>query len=36
MKEMIPEIYRKEENELLVTAGFFLGFYTMLFLDTML
>ncbi len=36
VKEMIPEIYRKEENELLVTAGFFLGFYTMLFLDTML
>jgi len=36
IKEMVPEIYKKEENELLVTAGFFLGFYTMLFLDSML
>ncbi|ALV63716.1 Zinc transporter, ZIP family [Thermococcus sp. 2319x1] len=36
VKEMIPEIYKHEENELLVTAGFFLGFYVMLFLDSML
>ncbi len=36
VKEMIPEIYREEENEMIVTAGFFLGFYTMLFLDSML
>ena len=36
IKEMIPEIYKKEENELIVTVGFFLGFYTMLFLDSML
>ncbi|RLF88285.1 ZIP family metal transporter, partial [Thermococci archaeon] len=36
VKEMIPEIYRKEENETLITLGFFLGFYVMLFLDSML
>lgn len=36
IKEMIPEIYKREENELLVTIGFFLGFYIMLFLDSML
>lgn len=36
VKEMIPEIYKHEKNELLVTAGFFLGFYIMLFLDSML
>ncbi len=36
VKEMIPEIYRKEENELLITLGFFAGFYVMLFLDSML
>ena len=36
VKEMIPEIYRHEKNELIVTAGFFLGFYVMLFLDSML
>ncbi|HIP89425.1 MAG TPA: ZIP family metal transporter [Thermococcus paralvinellae] len=36
VKEMIPEIYRKEENEILITTGFFLGFYVMLFLDSML
>ncbi|RLF78653.1 ZIP family metal transporter, partial [Thermococci archaeon] len=36
VKEMIPEIYRKEENETLITLGFFLGFYVMLLLDSML
>lgn len=36
IKEMIPEIYKREENELLVTLGFFLGFYIMLYLDSML
>ncbi|AAL80870.1 ZIP family metal transporter [Pyrococcus furiosus DSM 3638] len=36
VKEMIPEIYKREENEKLVTLGFFLGFYVMLFLDSML
>ncbi len=36
VKEMIPEIYKREENEIIVTLGFFLGFYTMLFLDSML
>ncbi len=36
VKEMIPEIYRREENELLITLGFFMGFYVMLFLDSML
>ncbi|ASJ00679.1 ZIP family metal transporter [Thermococcus gorgonarius] len=36
VKEMIPEIYKREENETLVTLGFFLGFYVMLFLDSML
>jgi len=36
IKEMVPEIYRKEENETLITMGFFAGFYVMLFLDSML
>jgi len=36
VKEMIPEIYKRQENEKLVTLGFFLGFYVMLFLDSML
>ncbi|NJE43380.1 ZIP family metal transporter [Thermococcus sp. GR6] len=36
VKEMIPEIYKREENETLVTLGFFVGFYVMLFLDSML
>ncbi len=36
VKEMIPEIYRRKENDLLITLGFFLGFYVMLFLDSML
>lgn len=34
VKEMIPEIYRKEENALIVTFGFFSGFYLMLFLES--
>ncbi len=36
VKEMIPEIYRMEKSETLVTLGFFAGFYVMLFLDSML
>ncbi len=36
VKEMIPEIYRGETNETLVTLGFFTGFYVMLILDSML
>jgi len=36
VKEMIPEIYRGEKSETLVTLGFFAGFYVMLFLDSML
>nr|WP_206203526.1 ZIP family metal transporter [Thermococcus sp. M36] len=36
VKEMIPEIYRREERYTLVTLGFFAGFYVMLFLDSML
>ncbi len=36
VKEMIPEIYRGKKNETLVTLGFFVGFYVMLFLDSML
>jgi len=36
VKEMIPEIYKREKNETLVTLGFFAGFYVMLFLDSML
>jgi len=36
VKEMIPEIYRGETSETLVTLGFFAGFYVMLFLDSML
>lgn len=35
IKELIPEIYKSEENELLITAGFFLGFYIMLYLDSL-
>lgn len=35
IKELIPEIYKSEKNELLITAGFFLGFYIMLYLDSM-
>lgn len=34
IKELIPEIYKGEDNELLITAGFFLGFYIMLYLDS--
>jgi len=36
IKEMIPEIYSKGEHEVMITAGFFLGFYVMLFLDSSL
>ena len=36
VKEMIPEIYRGENSDTLITLGFFLGFYVMLFLDSML
>ena len=36
VKEMIPEIYEKGEHEVMITAGFFLGFYVMLFLDSFL
>ncbi|ASJ10003.1 Gufa protein [Thermococcus sp. P6] len=36
IKEMVPEIYRGETSETLVTLGFFIGFYVMLFLDSML
>jgi ZIP family zinc transporter len=36
VKEMIPEIYREEKSDTLITLGFFLGFYVMLFLDSML
>ena len=36
VKEMIPEIYKREERYTLVTLGFFVGFYVMLFLDSML
>ena len=36
VKEMIPEIYAKREHEIIITAGFFLGFYVMLFLDSAL
>lgn len=35
IKELIPEIYKSEKNELLITVGFFLGFYIMLYLDSM-
>lgn len=34
IKELIPEIYKSEKNELLITLGFFLGFYIMLYLDS--
>ncbi len=34
IKELIPEIYKSEKNELLITTGFFLGFYIMLYLDS--
>jgi len=36
VKEMIPEIYERKEHEFIITAGFFLGFYVMLFLDSAL
>ncbi|HDM90215.1 MAG TPA: ZIP family metal transporter, partial [candidate division WOR-3 bacterium] len=36
VKEMIPEIYSREKNEMPITIGFFLGFYLMLYLDSML
>jgi len=36
VKEVIPELYRERENEILITVGFFIGFYIMLFLDSML
>jgi ZIP family zinc transporter len=36
VKEMIPEIYRGEKSETLVTLGFFAGFYVMLLLDSAL
>jgi len=36
VKEVIPELYRERENEILITLGFFIGFYIMLFLDSML
>jgi ZIP family zinc transporter len=36
VKEMIPEIYERREHELLITLGFFLGFYIMLFLDSVM
>jgi len=36
IKEMIPEIYRGETSETLVTLGFFAGFYIMLLLDSTL
>lgn len=36
VKEMIPEIYRKEAASGTITLGFFAGFYVMLFLDSML
>lgn len=34
IKELIPEIYKSEKNEFLITGGFFLGFYIMLYLDS--
>ncbi|MCS7143728.1 MAG: ZIP family metal transporter [Archaeoglobaceae archaeon] len=34
VKEMIPEIYKKEEDNLLASVGFLSGFYLMLFLET--
>ncbi len=36
VKEMIPEIYERKEHEIMITMGFFLGFYVMLFLDSVL
>ncbi|WP_297536292.1 ZIP family metal transporter [Thermococcus sp.] len=36
VKEMIPEIYKGEKSETLVTLGFFTGFYVMLLLDSAL
>ncbi|WP_457742832.1 ZIP family metal transporter [Thermococcus sp.] len=36
VKEMIPEIYKGEKSETLVTLGFFAGFYVMLLLDSTL
>ncbi len=34
VKEVIPEIYNKQKNEPIISLGFFLGFYVMLFLDS--
>lgn len=31
IKEMMPEIYKKQENEILITFSFFIGFSAMLF-----
>lgn len=36
VKEMIPEIYERREHDVVITVGFFLGFYVMLFLDSIL
>ncbi|RKX92892.1 MAG: ZIP family metal transporter, partial [Spirochaetes bacterium] len=36
IKETIPEIYKKQENEILITFSFFIGFFVMLFLDSSL
>lgn len=36
VKEMIPEIYKEEKSETLVTLGFFAGFYVILLLDSTL
>ncbi|AFK22378.1 hypothetical protein Py04_0778 [Pyrococcus sp. ST04] len=36
IKELIPEIYREETEETIVTLGFLTGFYVMLFLDSTL
>ncbi|MBO8152401.1 MAG: ZIP family metal transporter [Candidatus Marinimicrobia bacterium] len=36
IKEMIPEIYKEQENEILITLSFFVGFFVMLFLDSSL
>ncbi|MEZ0346334.1 MAG: ZIP family metal transporter [Infirmifilum sp.] len=34
LKEAIPEVYREEEPPLKITLGFLIGFYLMLFLDS--
>ena len=36
IKGMIPEIYKKQENEILIIFSFFIGFFVMLFLDSSL